>query len=65
VLKEEIGSIRGYGLIPGIDILDIIKAPSSEALTFKITVRGERAYKELEYTIERNSVIDWRVSPAQ
>jgi hypothetical protein len=64
-LKEEIGSIRGYGMIPGIDIIDIIKAPSSNALTFKITVRGERAYKELEFTLERTLPTDWRVIRTQ
>jgi hypothetical protein len=64
-LKEDLGSIRGYGMIPGIDIIDIIKAPSSNALTFKITVRGERAYKELEFTLERTLPTDWRVIRTQ
>ena len=63
-LKQEIGSIRGYGMIPGIDIINILKAPTSNALTFKITVRGERAYKELEFTLGRTIPTDWRVTPS-
>jgi hypothetical protein len=62
VMKAEIGNIRGYSLIPGINILDIISAAGSESLTFTITVRGERAYKELEVTIERIGPLEWRVS---
>ena len=61
-MKAEIGDIRGYSLIPGIDILDIIIASGSESLTFRITVRGQRAYKELEVTIERTAPLEWSVS---
>ena len=61
-MKAEIGNIRGYSLIPGINILDIITALESESLAFRITVRGERAYKELEVTIERSTALEWRVS---
>ena len=61
-MKAEIGEIRGYSLIPGINILDIITALESESLAFRITVRGERAYKELEVTIERSTALEWRVS---
>ena len=62
VMKAEIGNIRGYSLIPGINILDIISAAGSESLTFTITVRGQRAYRELEVTIERITPLEWRVS---
>ena len=61
-MNAEIGNIRGYSLIPGINILDIITALESESLAFRITVRGERAYKELEVTIERSTALEWRVS---
>jgi hypothetical protein len=64
-LKAEIGSIRGYGLIPGIDIIDLIKAPSSESLPFRITVRGQNAYKEFDFTIERTLPMNWRVTSGQ
>lgn len=62
LMKAEIGDIRGYSLIPGINILDIITALESETLTFRITVRGQRAYKELEVTIERTNPLEWSVS---
>lgn len=62
LMKAEIGDIHGYGLIPGINILDIISALESESLNFRITVRGQRAYKELEVTIERTAPLEWRVS---
>ena len=61
-MKAEIGNIRGYSLIPGVNILDIIAAAGSESFTFRITVRGQRAYKELEVTIERITPLEWRVS---
>ena len=61
-MKAEIGDIRGYSLIRGINILDIITALQSESLTFRITVRGQRAYRELEVTIERITPVEWRVS---
>ena len=64
-MKAEIGDIRGYGLIPGINILDVITAQESELLTFRVTVRGERAYKELEVTIERITPLEWRVTSMQ
>lgn len=60
-LKTELGEIRGFGLIPGIGIIDIIKFPSSESLTFVITVRGEKVYKEMELTIARTSLADWSI----
>lgn len=60
-IKDEIGDVRGFSIIPGINIIDIINAPSSETLTFVITVRGERAYKEMEFTIRRTSVMAWSV----
>lgn len=61
-MKAEIGDIHGYGLIPGVNILDIIIASQSESLTFRITVRGRRAYKEFEVTIKRITPLEWRVS---
>lgn len=61
VMKAEMGEIRGFGLIPGIDIIDIIKALSSESLTFVVTVRGQKAYKELEVTIQRTTPVNWTV----
>lgn len=61
-MKAEIGDIRGYSLIPGINIRDIITALESETLAFRITVRGQRAYKELEVTIERTTPLEWSVS---
>ena len=62
VMKAELGEIRGFGLVPGINIIDIIRAPTSESLTFVLTVRGQKAYKELEVTIERVTPVEWRVS---
>jgi hypothetical protein len=61
-MDAEIGNIRGFGWIPGINILDLLTAAKSESLTFKITVRGQRAYKELEITIERIAPLEWRVA---
>lgn len=62
VMKAEIGEIRGFGLVPGINIIDIINAPTTEFLTFVLTVRGQKAYKELEIKIERVTPAEWRVS---
>ena len=62
VMKAEIGEIRGFGLVPGINIIDIINAPTTEFLTFVLTVRGQKAYKELEIKIERVTPVEWRVS---
>jgi len=61
-IKDELGDVRGFSIIPGISIIDILNAPSSETLTFVITVRGERAYKEMEITIGRNGPVEWGVS---
>lgn len=61
VIKTEMGEIRGFGLIPGIDISDIIEALSSESLTFVVTVRGQKAYRELEVTIRRTTPVNWTV----
>ena len=61
-IKTELGEIRGLNLIPGINIIDIVNAPSTEILTFNITVRGQRAYKELEVSIERTSPLEWTVT---
>jgi hypothetical protein len=60
-IRLQTGGIRGFGLIPGINIVDIINAPSSESLRFVITVRGQTAYKELEVTIQRTDPINWTV----
>lgn len=60
-IKAMTGDIRGFSLFPGINIIDIINAPSSESLEFVITVRGQKAYKELEVTIERTTPINWTV----
>ena len=62
VIKAEIGEIRGFGMVPGINLIDIISAPTSESLTFVLTVRGQKAYKELEVKIERVTPVEWRVS---
>jgi len=62
VLRNEIGDIRGYGEVPGVNIIDIINAPASEALTFVVTVRGERAYKDIEITIGKSTPIEWLVT---
>jgi len=62
MMKTELGEIRGFNLIPGINIIDIIKVPSTETLNFNITVRGQRAYKELEVTIQRTSLLEWTVT---
>ncbi len=61
VIKTEMGEIRGFGLIPGIDISDIIEALSSESLTFVVTVRGQKVYRELEVTIRRTTPVNWTV----
>ncbi len=61
VLTAQLGDIRGLGLIPGIGLIDIIKFPSSESLAFVVTVRGEKAYKEMEITIARTTLTDWSV----
>lgn len=60
-IKDEVGDIRGFGIIPGISIIDIINAPSSETLSFVITIRGERAYKEMKVVINAISPVEWRV----
>ena len=62
MIKTQVGDIRGFSLIPGINIINIINAPSSETLTFVITIRGNRAYKEMEITIERTTPITWSVT---
>ena len=62
VMKAEIGEIRSFGLVPGINIIDIISAPTTESLTFVLTVRGQKAFKELEIKIERVTPVEWRVS---
>ena len=64
-IKAEIGDIRGFSLIPGINIIDIFNAPASESLKFVITVRGQKAYKELEVTIERTTPINWTVTSSK
>jgi hypothetical protein len=61
VMKAEFGAIRGFNLIPGINIIDIIRFPASESLTFILTVRGERRFKELAVTIERTGLTNWTV----
>ena len=61
VVKADMGEIRGFGLIPGINIVDIIKAISSESLVFVVTIRGQKAYKELEVTIKKTTPINWTV----
>jgi hypothetical protein len=60
-MKAEFGAIRGFNLIPGINIIDIIRFPASESLTFILTVRGERRFKELAVTIERTGLTNWTV----
>jgi hypothetical protein len=65
VMKAEIGDIRGFNLVPGISIVDIIQVPSSGSLTFVITVRGRKAHKDLEVNIENTLSIDWRVISTQ
>ena len=61
VMKAELGGIRGFSFVPGINIIDIINAPSSESLTFVITVRGQKAYKELEVVIGTAASPEWQV----
>lgn len=61
VIKAEIGDVRGFGLLPGVNIVDIIKMPSSETMSFVITVRGVRTYKEMEVTIGMIGPLEWRV----
>ena len=60
-LTTQLGDIHGLGLIPGIRLIDIITFPSSESLTFVITIRGEKVYKEMEVTIARTALTDWSV----
>jgi hypothetical protein len=64
-LKNELGDIRGFGGIPGISITDILKFPTSESLTFMITIRGTKVYKEMEVTIARTTLTSWSVISTQ
>jgi len=61
VMKAEIGEFRGFSFIPGISIIDIINAPASESLTFVITVRGQKVYKEMEIVIGTTASPEWQV----
>ena len=56
-----LNEIRGFRLIPGINIVDIIKALSSESLKLVVTVRGQKAYKEIEVTIKMTTPVNWTV----
>lgn len=60
-IKTEMGEIKGFSWIPGINIVDILKAPGAESLNFVITVRGEKLFREMEVTIARTSVTEWSV----
>jgi len=64
-LKNEIGDVLGFGLIPGMDLIDIISAVNSGSLTFVITVRGEKAYRDLEINTDNAFGTAWRVTSVQ
>ena len=64
-LKNEIGEIRGFGLVPGMNVIDIIHSLSSGSLTFNLTVRGQMAYIDLEINMENTFGMGWRVTSMQ
>lgn len=61
--KPELGAIRGIGLIPsGSDIINILDPASSGSIVFVVTVRGEKAYRDVEIKMEGGSQMQWTVS---
>lgn len=65
VIKAEIGDIRGFNLVPGISVIDILQVPSSGSLSFVITARGQKAHRDIEVNIENTLGINWRVISTQ
>ena len=60
MLKSEIGAVKGFGFFPsGIGVLTIALNADPGPATFIITVKGSKAYRDIEITLQRSSAIEW------
>ena len=62
-LKEEVGNINGFGLIPtgSVQIINVNGAESGRA-TFVLTVFGDKKYKDIDINLRKTSETDWTVT---
>ena len=59
ILKNELGNIRGTGLFPtGAGFLNFAYHVNQGPSTFIITVRGSKATKDIEISLERSILVE-------
>ena len=58
-VKSEIGTVRGFGLFPsGIEFLNYAFGINPGPATFNITVRGSKAFIDMEITLYKYSPVE-------
>ena len=63
VIKNEIGDIRGFGLIPSqLDVIDMANMNPSGSASFIITVRGQSAYRDVQVDLRQGGPTGWFVN---
>lgn len=61
-MKNEVGDLKGFGLIPSVPgVFSIINDMNSGLTEFTITVRGDKAYREVKIGLEKTSEVTWTI----
>ena len=65
-IKNEIGDVRGFGLFPtGPEILRIANGATDGTASFVVTVRGDKAYRDVKVNLQGSAQTGWHVSSVQ
>lgn len=65
-IKDEVGNIKGFGLIPTGEIrITIINGSESGSAAFLLTIKGDKKYKDVVVRLKKTSETNWTITSVE